>query len=162
MARPRATSITTSQFHAADTVTLDYDSRFRRRIAMTGNDGTEFLLHLSEATELRAGCGLVLEDGRVIAVEAADEPVADIYSRDRHHLVRLAWHLGNRHLPTQIMADRLRIRQDHVIEAMAKGLGATVERLDAPFDPEGGAYGHGRTQPHDHGHGHHHHDHDHE
>ncbi len=152
----------------ADTVTLDYDSRFRRRIAMTADGGLAFLLDLAEATELRDGDGLRLDDGRIVAVRAAAEPVTDILCRDAHHLVRVAWHLGNRHLPTQILPDRLRIRQDHVIEDMARGLGATVERLEAPFDPEGGAYGKGRTHGHDHGHSHghgHHHrsgDHDHQ
>lgn len=138
----------------ADYVNLDYDSRFRRRIAMQGESGLNFLLDLLEATELRDGDALALEDGRIIAVRAAPEAVADLACRDAHHLVRVAWHLGNRHLPTQIFADRLRIRQDHVIEAMAEGLGATVTRLAAPFDPEGGAYGQGRTHSHAHSHGH--------
>ena len=140
----------------ADKVTLDYDARFRRRRAMRGDGGLEFLLDLPEATELRDGDGLRMEDGRIVAVRAAPEPVADLAARDAHHLVRLAWHLGNRHLPTQIFRDRLRIRQDHVIEAMAQGLGAEVTRLDAPFNPEGGAYGVGRTHGHDHGLGSHH------
>lgn len=141
---------------AADTVTLDYDGRYRRRIALTGDGGLAFLLDLPEAAELREGDGLRLEDGRIVAVRAAAEPVADLEARDPHHLVRLAWHLGNRHLPTEILsgaAPCLRIRRDHVIEAMAEGLGAAVTRRLAPFNPEGGAYGHGRTHGHD-GHDH--------
>jgi urease accessory protein len=89
---------------------------------------------------LRGGDALVLEDGRLIEVVAAPEPLAEIRCTDPQHLVRVAWHLGNRHLPTQIMAKGLRIRRDHVIEAMVKGLGARVIEIEAPFDPEGGAY----------------------
>ncbi len=80
------------------------------------------------------------DDGRLIEVVAAPEPLLEIKGTDPHHLVRVAWHLGNRHLPTQIMAKGLRIRRDHVIEAMVKGLGARVIEIEAPFDPEGGAY----------------------
>src|SRR5262249_48385306 len=108
------------------------------------------------------------EDGRLIEVVAAPEPLVEIRGADPAHLVRIAWHLGNRHLPTQIVGKGLRIRRDHVIEAMVKGLGARVIEIEAPFDPEGGAYAaaHG-AHDHDHGHaGHHHghghhHDHDH-
>jgi urease accessory protein len=156
----------------ADTVVLDFDDRHRRRMAMTGTRGLEFLLDLENAVALRGGDALVLDDGRLIEVVAAPEPLAEIRSRDPLHLVRLAWHLGNRHLPTQIMAKALRIRRDHVIEAMVKGLGGRVLEIEAPFDPEGGAYAGGhpdstegdvhRPGAHDHSsHGHgddHHHD----
>jgi urease accessory protein len=151
---------------AADTVVLQFDDRHRRRMAMTGTRGLEFLLDLEQAVALRGGDALVLEDGRLIEVVAAPEPLAEIRGRDPGHLVRIAWHLGNRHLPTQIMAKALRIRRDHVIEAMVKGLGGRVIEIEAPFDPEGGAYaetgqGHGHDaheHRHDeHGdHGHHH------
>jgi urease accessory protein len=156
----------------ADTVVLDFDGRHRRRMAMTGTRGLEFLLDLENATVLRGGDALVLDDGRLIEVVAAPEPLAEIRGSDPQHLVRLAWHLGNRHLPTQITARGLRIRRDHVIEAMVKGLGARVIEIEAPFDPEGGAYaggGHGHapeSDPHQHtvhdhsshDHGDHHHD----
>ncbi|MFZ2159638.1 MAG: urease accessory protein UreE [Bradyrhizobium sp.] len=153
----------------ADTVVLDFDDRHRRRMAMTGTRGLEFLLDLETAVALRGGDALVLEDGRLVEVVAAPEPLAEIRCNDPHHLVRVAWHLGNRHLPTQIMPKGLRIRRDHVIEAMVKGLGARVIEIEAPFDPEGGAYadsGHAHApEAHDHSshdHGHHHHDeHDH-
>jgi len=153
----------------ADTVVLDFDDRHRRRMAMTGTRGLEFLLDLETAVALRGGDALVLEDGRLVEVVAAPEPLAEIRCNDPHHLVRVAWHLGNRHLPTQIMPKGLRIRRDHVIEAMVKGLGARVIEIEAPFDPEGGAYadsGHGHApEVHDHSshdHGHHHHgEHDH-
>jgi urease accessory protein len=155
----------------ADTVVLGFDDRHRRRMAMTGTRGLEFLLDLERAVVLRGGNALVLDDGRLIEVVAAPEPLIEIRGNDPHHLVRVAWHLGNRHLPTQIMARGLRIRRDHVIEAMVKGLGARVIEIDAPFDPEGGAYaadGHAHApDPHDHAahgasshdhgdHGHHH------
>jgi urease accessory protein len=140
----------------ADTVVLDFDDRHRRRTTMTGTRGLEFLLDLENAVVLRSGDALVLDDGRLIEVIAAPEPLAEIRCNDPHHLVRVAWHLGNRHLPTQIMAKGLRIRRDHVIEAMVRGLGARVIEIEAPFDPEGGAYagpGHGdvpESDPHHH------------
>lgn len=152
-----------------DRVVLDYDDRHRRRLAMEGVEGTAFLLDLAEAVPLVSDSGLELEDGRVVMVVAAAEPLAEIRTSDPNHMVRVAWHLGNRHLPTQIMGTRLRIRRDHVIEDMVRGLGARVTAIEAPFDPEGGAYGHGTVTGHDHGHshdhghahdhGHHHHDH---
>lgn len=154
---------------AADTVVLGFDDRHRRRMAMTGTRGLEFLLDLEEAIALRGGDALVLDDGRLIEVVAAPEPLVEIRGTDPHHLVRVAWHLGNRHLPTQIVGKGLRIRRDHVIEDMVKGLGARVIAIEAPFDPEGGAYAggghaaHGHDQ-HDHGdhkHGSHGHKHDH-
>lgn len=141
----------------ADTVTLDYDQRHRRRLAMKGAKGTEFLLDLAEAVPLRDGDGLVLDDQRVIAVVAADEPLAEIFSHTRTEMLRVAWHLGNRHLPAQLQPNRIRIRRDHVIEEMVAGLGAHVVHIDAPFDPEGGAYAGGGHHHHD-GHEHHHHD----
>ena len=165
---------------ATDTVVLDFDDRHRRRMAMVGTRGLEFLLDLEHATALRGGDALVLEDGRLIEVVAAPEPLAEIRGSDAHHLVRIAWHLGNRHLPTQITTRGLRIRRDHVIEAMAKGLGARILEIEAPFDPEGGAYAvdagahaashhHHSHDPHDHehrghdhAHGHHAHGHHHD
>jgi urease accessory protein len=160
---------------AADTVVLDFDDRHRRRMVMTGTRGLEFLLDLEAAVALRGGDALVLEDGRLVEVVAAPEPLLEIRGQDPFHLVRLAWHLGNRHLPTQIIGKGLRIRRDHVIEEMVKGLGARVIEIEAPFDPEGGAYaaGHGAAAgahahgAHDHGahdrggHDHAAHDHDH-
>ena len=155
----------------ADTVVLDFDDRHRRRMAMIGTRGLQFLLDLENAVVLRGGDALVLDDGRLIEVVAAPESLIEIRGTDPQHLVRVAWHLGNRHLPTQIVAKGLRIRRDHVIEAMVKGLGARVIEIEAPFDPEGGAYagsGHAHAaESHDHAahdhddhhHGdHHHHD----
>lgn len=150
----RATTVADHVHDAADTVVLDFDARHRRRLAMRGEGGLEFLLDLPQAVALRDGNGLVLEDGRVVAVKAAPESLMEIACADAAHLVRVAWHLGNRHLPTELSGDRLRIRADHVIAEMARGLGATVTQIEAPFQPEGGAYGPGRVHGHDHGHDH--------
>ena len=116
-------------------VVLGFDDRHRRRIAMTGLRGTRFLLDLPAAVALRDGDGLALEDGRVIRVEAAPERLAEIRCASPADLVRVAWHLGNRHLPTQFAGDRLRIREDHVILDMVRRLGAEVRPVEAPFDP---------------------------
>ena len=139
-----------------DSVVLDFDERHRRRIAMTGVRGLDFLLELEEAVMLRAGDGLKLEDGRIVEVVAAPEPLAEIRAADAAALTRVAWHLGNRHLPTELLRKSLRIRRDPVIEDMVKGLGAQVVVIDAPFNPEGGAYVRGAVS---HGHDHHGHDH---
>ena len=154
-----------------DTVVLDYDERYRRRFAMTGVRGLGFLLDLPEAVMLRAGDGLKLEDGGIVEVVAAPEPLAEIRAADAAALTRVAWHLGNRHLPTELTKRSLRIRRDAVIEEMARGLGASVVAIEAPFNPEGGAYvraaGGGHDHDHGHGHGHAHghgddHDHHHD
>ncbi|MGH6883915.1 urease accessory protein UreE [Hypericibacter sp.] len=139
------------QWHgpAVDSVTLDYQGRHRRRIAMAGSKGTRFLLDLGRATPLREGDGLLLESGSIVAVHAAAEPLLEIGCARIADLVRIAWHLGNRHLPTQLCGDRLRIRADHVIREMVESLGAEVRAIQAPFDPEGGAYGHFHA-PHGH------------
>ncbi|MYZ49789.1 urease accessory protein UreE [Propylenella binzhouense] len=146
----------------ADRVTLSYDDRHRRRIAMRGDGGLAFLLDLPEALSLRDGDGLVLEDGRIVAVRAKPEALLEIRARDAHHLARLAWHIGNRHVPAAIGAGRILIRPDHVIAEMLEGLGAELAAAEAPFDPEGGAYAEARHEAgghagHRHGAGDHHH-----
>ncbi|MEM7243065.1 MAG: urease accessory protein UreE [Pseudomonadota bacterium] len=146
----RATTLIHSHDPTEVTVTLDYDARFKRRIAMRTDQGEDFLLDLPKVTDMRAGDHLVLEDGRHIAVIAAEEPLMKISAVDGQHLTRLTWHIGNRHLPCQIEADHLLIRPDHVIKEMIEQLGGRVEELSAPFTPEGGAYGHGRTHSHEH------------
>jgi urease accessory protein len=135
---------------AVDRVLIDYDHRHRRRIVLRTEGGQDVLLDLPEAVRLRDGDGLLLEAGGVVLVAARPEALAEIHAHDADDLVRIAWHLGNRHLPVQLLAGRLRIRADHVIETMVEGLGGHVERIEAPFDPEGGAYAGG--------HQHHHHD----
>lgn len=135
----------------ADTVVLDREDRHRRRMAMTGEGGLSFLLDLAEATVLEDGDGLVLEDGRIVRVRAAEEDVVAITAASPAELVRIAWHLGNRHLPTELHPDRLVIRRDHVIEAMVEGLGGRLAPARAAFRPEGGAYGLGAVHGHEHG-----------
>lgn len=154
----RATSITRAFAAPAGAITLDEAARHRRRMAMRSDNGIDFLLDLPQARLLRHGDGLVLEDGRVIEVRAAPEALFEVRARDARHLLALAWQIGNRHLPAQIFADHILIRRDHVIRAMLEGLGAVVADVEAPFDPEGGAYG-DPAHGHDHGH-HHHHDHE--
>ncbi len=133
----------------ADTITLDETARHRRRMKMISDGGIEFLLDLPDARLLRHGDGLVLGDGRVIAVRAEPEALYEVRGTDTRHLLALAWQIGNRHLAAQIEVDRIVIRRDHVIRQMLEGLGAAVIEIDAPFDPEGGAYGGAH-------HGHHH------
>lgn len=140
---------------AGDCVTLPYQQRYRRRALLATDMGEQILLDLPEATELRDGDALVLDDGRHIAIRAAAEPLSEVRAIGAT-LARLAWHVGNRHTPCQIEADRLLIQRDHVLEDMLRGLGASVTHVDEPFRPEGGAYGHGRTHAHGHSHDPHH------
>ncbi len=144
---------------AVDRVMLDAQERHRRRIVLTGERGTTFLLDLPQATALRDGDGLVLEDGAIVRVAGRPEPLVEIAAADAHELARLAWHIGNRHVEVEVVGDRLRMRRDHVIEGMLRGLGARLSPIEAPFQPEHGAYE--RHRGHAHGRGDHSHDHDH-
>lgn len=141
---------------AAATVTLSFDDRHRRRIRLVDDVGRDFLLDLDETALMADGDGLRLDDGTFIRVVAAEEAVADAKGLSPAHAARLAWHLGNRHAPVQVMPDgTLRIRDDHVLIAMLEGLGALVVRRLAPFSPEPGAYardGHGHDDAHAHRH----------
>jgi urease accessory protein len=131
---------------AVDRVVLDADERFRRRIVLTGQGGFTFLLDFAEATPLRDGDGLLLDDGTIIAVMAKPEPLVEVAAgagNGAADLARIAWHLGNRHTEVEITGDRLRMRRDHVLEEMLVGLGAAVTPVEAPFEPERGAYQHG-------------------
>lgn len=149
-------------------VTLAYDDRHRRRIRLTTDRGWEFLLDLPEATVLGDGDGLRLEDGAWLTVRAADEELVAVTCRDAADLPRIAWHIGNRHIPAAFEGRRILIRHDHVIADMVRGLGAEATPLRAPFTPERGAYDQASTHGHGHGHGHSHshehghaHEHDH-
>jgi len=123
------------------TITLAYEDRHRRRIKMATDDGDEFLLDLAVARRLNEGDGLQLDDGSIILVKAAAEDVLDISCATPAEAARIAWHIGNRHTPVQVLADGvLRIAYDHVLEHMVEGLGAMTTRLEAPFSPEPGAY----------------------
>jgi urease accessory protein len=140
---------------AAGTLTLDFDARHRRRIRLTADQGEDVLLDLPKAIAMADGDGLQLEDGRWLKVQAAAELIVEVRHKDPDQLVRLAWHLGNRHLPMEIRDHVLCIRPDHVIEDMLHGFGAELVKVQAPFQPEGGAYG---GQDHEHGDGGHHHE----
>ena len=140
-----------------DEVLIDFDRRHRRRIVLTTQAGRELLIDFPQAVRLRGGDGLVTDAG-IVAVRARPEPLLEIHAHDEAGLVRIAWHLGNRHLPVQLLGDRIRIRVDHVIGEMVEGLGGHVDRIEAPFDPEAGAYAPGV----EHKHGGHKHGHDHD
>ncbi len=134
------------------TVTLAYDDRHRRRIKMTADNGEDFLLDLEQATYLAEGDLLELEDATTIRVVAALEDVLDVRPKDIEAAARIAWHIGNRHMPIQVLAEGyMRLRYDHVIQHMIEGLGGVCEKKTAPFAPEPGAYKAGG------GHGHAHH-----
>ena len=127
---------------------LSYDDRFLRRKRIDCEGGASVLVDLTETVSLEAGDALQTDDGRLIEIAAAEEPVVEVRGP---MLARLAWHIGNRHTPCQVADDHLIIRRDHVLEAMLTQLDATLTPVLAPFRPEGGAYGHGRTLGHDHG-----------
>jgi urease accessory protein len=126
---------------ALQSIVLDYDRRHRRRMRFTTVEGGEVVLDLAEAVHIRDGDAMVLEDGRFVAVKAADEALLEVRA-EADELVRLAWHLGNRHLAVQFLPGALRILYDHVIAEMIVGLGGDVARVTGPFDPESGAYAH--------------------
>lgn len=127
-------------------IELSYDDRFLRRKRLSAGE-ISFLVDLPETTSLNHGDAFELTDGRYVEVTAAPEPLLAVTGAD---LTRFAWHIGNRHTPCQIEAGRLLIREDHVLADMLRGLGAEIAPVTAPFTPEGGAYGHGRTLPHAH------------
>ncbi len=141
----RATSVATAGHWPAEkgvaSVTLAYDDRHRRRLRLLDDDGAPFMLDLEEATQLGDGDGLALTSGDYVQVRAAAEPCIDIRCAATTERARLAWHIGNRHVPLQILPDgTMRIRRDHVIAAMLESLGATLREVTAPFAPESGAY----------------------
>ncbi len=134
---------------ATECVLIDFDRRHRRRHVLVAESGLELLLDLPQAVRLRDGDGLTLADGRMVRVVAAPEALLEIHAHGPAELVRIAWHLGNRHLPVQLLGDRMRIRADHVIADMVRGLGGHAHAIEAPFDPEAGAYAGGHAHAHD-------------
>jgi urease accessory protein len=140
---------------AAGGFTLDFDARHRRRIRLTTDQGEDVLLDLPKAVAMADGDGLQLEDGRWLKIQAAAELIVEVRRKDLNQLMRPTWHLGNRHLPTEIRNQVPRIRPDHVIEDMLHGFGADLVKVQAPFQPEGGAYS---GQDHDHHDSRHHHE----
>jgi urease accessory protein len=131
---------------AVDFVVLDAQDRYRRRVVFVGEHGATYLLDLPKPAQLRDGDGLLLEDGSIVRVTGKPEPLLEVSAESPRELARIAWHIGNRHTEVQLIGDKLRIRRDHVIEDMLRGIGASLTFLEAPFDPESGAYDHGDHQ----------------
>jgi urease accessory protein len=141
----------------ADTLVLDHEARQRRRVALKGEGGLEFLLDLERANVIEDGDAVKLEDGRLVAIKAAPEKLIAITTDNPLRLMKVAWHLGNRHVATEIATEALYIADDHVLAEMVRGLGATAVPVERPFRPERGAYAgheHGPDCGHDHGHAH--------
>jgi len=136
-----------------DTLVLDYDARHRRRVALVGEGGLAFLLDLEQASVLDDGDAVQLDDGRLVQVRAAPERLIEVTTDNPLRLTRVGWHLGNRHVATEVAPGALYIAYDHVLLDMLRGLGATAEPVERPFRPERIAYEGGQ------GHGHAHHDH---
>jgi urease accessory protein len=161
---PRATSVLAAADRhdrpVVDTVILDYTQRSTQKITVAGVKGGAFEIDLHQPARLRTDDLLLLEDGSLIEVVAAPEPLIEARAADVAALSRLAWHLGGRHILVQVLPNRIRARREPAVEALLKPLGAKVTMIEAPFEPEGGAYAssHGHGHPHF-DHGHHHHDH---
>jgi len=160
---PRASSVLhASHRHdrpVADIVILDSEQRNARKVTVTGAKGTVIDIDLDMPARLRTDDLLLLDDGTLVEVVAAPEPLIEARAADLAGLSRLAWHLGDRHIPVQVLNNRVRARREPAVEALLASLGAKVTMIDAPFEPEGGAYA--LSQAHHHGaHGHAHHDHD--
>jgi urease accessory protein len=152
--------VSSAQVDAAriiDSVMLGSDQRRLQTAHLTGLKGTAIGAMLPEPVLLRMGDALELDDGTFVDIVIEPEPLLEVRGNDLTHLARLAWHLGDRHIPIQVMTNRIRLRRDDALEAMLKALGARLASIEAPFDPEGGAYA--TPAVHEHHHGHHHHDH---
>lgn len=132
-----------------ETAELDYEGRYLRRRVVACASGRELLIDLPEARALSDGEQISAADGTPLVICAAVEPLTEVRGQT---LPRLAWHIGNRHTPCQVETDRLLIQRDHVLEDMLRQLGAQIAHVEEPFQPEGGAYGHGRTHGHSHSH----------
>lgn len=165
---PRATSVLAAADRhdrpVIDTVILDYAQRSEQKITVTGVKGCTFEIDLHQPARLRTDDLLLLDDGGLVEVVAAPEPLIEARAADVAALSRLAWHLGDRHVPVQVLPNRIRARRDAAVETLLTSLGAKVGVIEAPFEPEGGAYasshGHGHAHDdHDHAHDHHGHSH---
>jgi urease accessory protein len=152
-----------------DTLILSHAQRQAQKGFLFGIKGTCVELDFPETVRLRTDDALLLDTGGLVEVVAEPEPLIEVRAADLPSLARLAWHLGDRHVPVQIMERKLRLKRDESIEALLQSLGAKVVAIEAPFEPEGGAYEvaagghhhHDHDHDHDHGHDHHHHHHDH-
>ena len=160
----RATSIVrkaaVKRDRVVDRLTLDHEGRQKRRVALKADGGLELLVDLEKATVLDDGDALKLEDGRLVEIKAAPERLLEVKAENPLRLLRVAWHIGNRHTPAEVTADAVYIQDDHVLAEMVRGQGCSVTPVTRPFRPERGAYDHARHDHH-HGHDHGHHDHGH-
>ena len=154
----RATAVTRNPAvkpdRVVDTVTLDHEGRHRRRVALKGDGGLEFLLDLDKATALNDGDAVKLEDGRLVQIKAAPQRLLEIRAENPLRLMRIAWHIGNRHTPAEIAADALYVEEDGVLAEMVRGQGCTATPVMRPFKPETGAYAHACDNDHHDGHDH--------
>jgi urease accessory protein len=164
----RATSVirkaAVKQDKVVETLTLDHEDRNRRRVALKGDGGLDVLLDLDKPTALNDGDAVKLEDGRLVLIKAAPQSLLEIRAENPLRLMRVAWHIGNRHTPAEITNDAIYIENDHVLAEMIRGQGCAMSEVERPFQPERGAYDHGHDHGHDHdhhGHDHHHHGHEH-
>lgn len=141
----------------ADTVILDYAQRSMQKVTVTGVKGGSFEIDLAGPARIATDDVLQLDDGNLIEVVAAPEPLIEAHASDLSQLARLAWHLGDRHVPAQLFANRIRVRAEPAVEELLNTLGARLARIEAPFEPEGGAYASELGHAHAHGcaHGHH-------
>lgn len=164
---PRATSVVDASHRhgqpVVDTVILDYAQRSAGKVSVTGVKGGAIDIDLPRPARLRTDDLLLLEDGGLVEVVEAAEPLIEARAADLAELMRLAWHLGDRHVPMQVLNNRIRVKHDTTIEGLLNSLGAKIALIEAPFEPEGGAYdvshGHNRAHDPDHDHGHHGHEH---
>jgi urease accessory protein len=159
---PRATAVVRKAAvkpeRVVDTLTLDHEGRQRRRVALTADGGLDVLIDLEKATILNDGDALKLEDGSLVAIKAAEEKLLEIRAENPLRLLKVAWHLGNRHTPAEITAEAIYIEDDHVIAEMVRGQGCSLTAVTRAFRPERGAYDHEDCgHDHHHGHGEHHH-----
>jgi urease accessory protein len=161
----RATSIVrkaaVKQDRVVDRLTLDHEGRQKRRVALKADGGLELLVDLEKATVLDDGDALKLDDGRLVEVKAAPERLLEVKAENPLRLLRVAWHIGNRHTPAEVTADAIYIQDDHVLAEMVRGQGCSVTPVTRPFRPERGAYDHASHDHHDHHHGHNHSGHEH-
>jgi urease accessory protein len=165
---PRATRVLKAAHRhdrpLGDTLILDYTQRSAQKGTATGIKGLVVEIDLHEPARLRTDDVLELDDGTLVEIVAAPEPLIEVRATEVGVLARLAWHLGDRHVPVQVLPNRIRARRDEAIVALLKSLGAKVTTIEAPFEPEGGAYETAHAHDHarhDHHHGHHDHHHDH-
>jgi urease accessory protein len=152
--------------NVVDTLILNFEQRRVREGTLTGARGTRVDFEFADTITLRTDDAFLLDDGTAVEIVAEAENLIEVRA-EHAALARIAWMLGDRHVPVQILPNRVRLRPDEALERMLSALGGRIARIEAPFEPEGGAYAappHGHAHDHDHhdhAHGHHHHGHDH-